>query len=522
MIWTNFDPAQEAERYATLKKELTVDGKYLYPGRLLQRAARACPDSVAIIFRDRSITYAELYRRVCQFAAKLRERGVKPGDRVLICFENVPEFYVAYYAVWHLGAVVTPLNTFLHEKELAHILKDATASYVITAADRVASFTVHDGLRQENIFTEADIGLDQRLPEEPVDETIEEIPIDQMTALLYTSGTTGLPKGVMLSGINIVTSMLQGSARLPLTHERIFGVLPLFHSFAQSICMWAAIHTCSTVILVQKIDRRRILEGLSHLPTAVMGVPALYGLFCLLRANPMEQAKLFVSGGDALPDRIRSVFALLYQRKLCNGYGLTETSPFISADLEGLLEPTSCVGIPMHGVELKITDEEGNPTPGKIGLLWVKGDNVMLGYYNAPEATAKVIVDGWLNTGDLAYIDQHGKIVITGRLKDLIINKGLNIYPQEIENIISSHANVLRVGVVGKPHATEGEVPIAFVQLRKEQDGIEAELSKLCNEQLASYKVPRSFVCSVQQLAVTATGKVDKKVLRKRLEAEAE
>jgi len=520
-VWTTYNPVQEEKRFHALQQALSADGRCIYPGRLLQRARAACPQRAVIIFEGRTISYDELYRRVCIFASVLRKAGIKPGDRVLICFENVPEFYVAYYAVWHLGAVVTPLNTFLHEKELAHILKDAAASYVITAADRVASFTEHNGLQETNIFTEADIGLDQSLSDGPIDETIEEIPVDQMTALLYTSGTTGLPKGVMLSGINIIISVLQGSSRLPLTHERVFGVLPLFHSFAQSICLWSVIYTCSTVILVQKIDRRRILEGLKQLPTAVMGVPALYGLFCLLRANPMEQVKLFVSGGDALPDRIRSVFALLYQRKLCNGYGLTGTSPFISADLEGLLEPTSCVGNPMHGVELKITDEEGNSTPGKTGLLWVKGDNVMLGYYNAPEATAKVVVDGWLNTGDLAYIDEHGKIVITGRLKDLIINKGLNIYPQEIENIISSHANVLRVGVVGKPHDTEGEVPIAFVQLRKEQEGIEKELNKLCHEQLAPYKVPRSFVCSAEQLAVTATGKVDKKVLRRQFSCQA-
>jgi len=516
-MWIKFDHVQEAKRYRMLEKKLTSNGTAIYPGLLLQRAARDYPEIAALIVGEREISYRELYERVCYFATTLRSGGIRAGDRVLICFENVPEFYVAYYAVWHLGAVVTPLNTFLHEKELAHVVKDASASHVITASDRVDAFTKHDGLKKEHIFTEADIAIDGPVSANSLDETIAEIPVDQMAALLYTSGTTGLPKGVMLSGTNIITSILQGASRLPFQRERVLGVLPLFHSFAQSICLWCAVHTGSTVILVKKIDRRRILDGLAHRPTAVLGVPALYGLFCLLRAEPMEQVRIFVSGGDALPDRIRSIFGLLYRRKLCNGYGLTETSPFISVDLEGVFEPTSNVGNPMHGVEVKITDEEGKLTPGKTGLLWVRGANVMLGYYNAPDETAKVLVDGWLNTGDLAYIDEHGKVVITGRLKDLIINKGLNIYPQEIENVIVSHSNVLRVGVVGRQHDTEGEIPVAFVQLRKTQENVEAELKALCSQHLAPYKVPRSFICSTEQLEVTATGKVDKKVLRKRL-----
>jgi len=517
MIWTTYNPAQEEKRFRALQQELSEGGRFIYPGRLLQRARAACPKRAVIIFEGRTISYDELYRRVCIFAASLRKGGVKPGDRVLICFENVPEFYIAYYAVWHLGAVVTPVNTFLHEKELAHILHDAAASHVITASDRVDAFMKHDGLEEDNIFTEADIKAEEPVADGKIDETIEEIPVDQMTALLYTSGTTGLPKGVMLSGTNIITNVMQCAARLSFRRERVFGVLPLFHSFAQCICVWASLYTCCTIILVRKIDRRRILNGLKQEPTAMIGVPALYGLFCLLRAEPMGQVRIFASGGDALPDKIRSIFGLLYRRKICNGYGLTETSPLISVDLEGLLEPTSCVGNLVCGVDVKITDEEGNPTPGKAGLLWVRGDNIMLGYYNAPEETKKVLVDGWFNTGDLAYVDLHGKIVITGRLKDLIINKGLNIYPQEIENIILSHANVLRVGVVGRPHESEGEVPVAFVQLRKEQDGAEVELSKLCSQQLAPYKVPRSFICSAKELAVTATGKVDKKILRKQL-----
>jgi len=269
--------------------------------------------------------------------------------------------------------------------------------------------------------------------------------------------------------------------------------------------------------LVPKIERRYILEGLEHKPTIFLGVPALYGLLCLMKTAPLDSVRLFVSGGDALPDKIRSAFGLIYRRKLVNGYGLTETTPVISANLDDETVPASNVGAPLIGIECAIRDEQAVDLPqGSIGVLWVKGDNIMLGYYNTPDATAKVLKGGWFNTGDLAYIDSKGRIVITGREKDLIIHKGFNIYPQEIENIILLHPNVIRAAVVGV-HDGDGEVPVAFVQLRAADSSAEKDLKKLCTQHLATYKIPRQFYCDTKDLPATATGKIDKKALRAQL-----
>ncbi len=505
---------REAEQilFDQLYQSIKKDGKLLYPGRLLQRAAEQFPDVTALIYRDQLILYQELYNRATLLSHVIREKGIKPRDRVLLCVENSPEFYIGYFAVWQAGAVIVPLNTFFREKEIAHVVADADPAMIITSDKHKQLFQKQaDGIP---LVTEHDM---QVVPaEELLEEKIIELDLNEMIALLYTSGTTGMPKGVMLSGRNIVINMLQTLARVGFSnHERVFAVLPLFHIFAQNTCVWTSIFMGVTIIVIPKIDRRYIINGLQHKPTIFLGVPALYGLLCLLKSAPLNSVKLFVSGGDAMPDKILALFGLIYRRKICNGYGLTETSPVIAADLSDVTEQTSNVGYPVIGVLCSIRDQHGNElSQGGIGQLWVSGDNIMLGYYQTPEATATVMHDGWFNTGDLAYIDAKGKIVITGREKDLIIHKGFNIYPQEIENVILKHPNVLRVGVIGKKDEMVGEVPIAFVQLRQEEKGIEEELKTICDQYLASYKVPRFFICQIKELPTTATGKVDKKMLR--------
>lgn len=505
----------ESKFFEQLKNRLTTNGSLLYAGRLLERGAAEFGDLEALIFNDESITYRQLYRRAAALAIYLKEKGLQSRDRVIICFENSPQFYLAYYAVWQVGGIVAPVNTFLKEKELAHIIHDAKPKCIITSPDRVALFEKADGEELPPIYTSEDMP-------EPSSDFKPDASIDldenEMCALLYTSGTTGLPKGVMLSSKNIMTNILQGIARLQIGYkERLFGVLPLFHVFAQNVCVWAAPFIGATVILVPKIDRRQILTALKHKPTGFFGVPALYGLICLLKTAPLDSVKFFVSGGDAMPDKIRAYFELLYRRKICNGYGLTETSPVLAFEGNDIAQPTNTLGSPLQGVMIQIRDEEGNSLPkNQIGELWVKGDNVMLGYYNAPEATEKVLKDGWFNTGDMMYLSDEGRLIITGRTKDLIIHKGINIYPQEIENVIMTHPNVIRVGIVGEQDEAHGEVPIAYVQLREEKEGIEQALRTLCVQQLAPYKIPRSFHCQINELPLTATGKVDKKVLRKK------
>lgn len=505
----------DQEVFNALYQASLENGRLFYPGKLLARAATLYGDTIALIYKNSEISYSQLYAKAAHFTVLVREQyGLKARDRAIICFENSPEFYIAYYGLWQAGVIVIPVNTFLKEKELAYIITDSKPALIVTSSDRIELFE-KAGVVLPAIVTEKEIADASKNSAPTID--ITELEPQELALLLYTSGTTGVPKGVMLSSKNIMTNVLQIAACLDMPDsEKVFGVLPLFHSFAQNTCVWTSIFYGVTVILVPKIERRAIFEALEHKPTIFIGVPALYGFMCLLKDVSFDSVRLFISGGDAFPDKLRAAFSLLYRRRICNGYGLTETSPVISVFIEDEVAPTSNVGNPLCGILCEIRSEEGEVLPsGSIGILWVKGDNVMLGYYNAPDLTDEVLKDGWFNTGDLAYIDHKGRIVITGREKDLIINKGINVYPQEIENVLLLHANVIRAGVVGKKENFEGEVPIAFVQIRREQDGMEKELHKLCVSHLASYKIPRRFIVTTRDLPATATGKVDKKVLRK-------
>jgi long-chain acyl-CoA synthetase len=503
----------EQERFNRHYQTIMRDGKIMSVAYLLQRAANRVPNNIALLYQQQAITYRQLYAMAVKLSKKLQSMGIKPRDRVITMIENSPEYYVAYFAALQLGAVIAPLNTFLKEREAAHIVENAQPSLIIVSSSLRALF---NGVSGVPILTEQDIDLTASAHEPLPDFAIVGLEPDEMIALLYTSGTTGFPKGVMLSSKNIMTNVIQGITRFELNHnDRMFAALPLFHSFPQNSCVWVALFVGATVILIHKVDRRYIVEGLGHKPTVFVGVPALYGFLCLLKTAPLDSVRCFVSGGDALPDKIRAGFALLYRRTICSGYGLTETAPMLSGDLDDVAAPTSSAGRPLVGVACSVRDEQGNEVAhGDIGQLWVKGDNVMLGYYKEPAMTAEVLKDGWFATGDLVYLDHEGRIIITGRAKDLIINKGVNIYPQEIENIIMLHPNVLRVGVVGLAEAEVGEVPVAFVQVREVQAGIEKELRSLCLKNLAAYKVPRDFICSADNLPMTATGKVDKKKLR--------
>jgi long-chain acyl-CoA synthetase len=511
----NLDSQSRHEKvlYERYSRDVMSGGTLMYIGRLLERACHIAPERVALICRDATITYRDLYRRACVLSTHLKTKGVKPRDRVLLFFENSIEFYIGYFAVLHAGAVVAPLNTFLGERELAHIMKDAEPTLMIASSTLLERIKNMPPLSIP-IVTEADMRVPAQ--DEKVDETIIECKPDELAALLYTSGTTGLPKGVMLSSRNMISNVLQTLTRYePGTHEVVFGVLPLFHSFAQNACVWASLFRLYTVIVVPYIERRAISEALKYKPTLFLGVPALYGLMCLMKTAPLDSVRLFISGGDALPDKIRAGFALLYRRRICSGYGMTETSPVISVDIDDETVPTSNVGRPCYGIHVEVRDADGVKVPqGKIGEFWFAGDNVMMGYYNSPEQTDAVLKDGWLASGDLGYLDEKGRIVITGRSKDLIKSKGFNIYPQEIENVIVGHPNVIRAAVIGVPDESTGEVPVAYVQIREKNENMERELRSLCMRDLAAYKVPRTFVCDTRELPTTATGKVDKKKIK--------
>ena len=513
---------QEREIFEKAKASCMVNGEPIFIGDLLLQAYQKFPDRVALQSPDRVVTYEQLYGLAQQVARTFQRQGVTAHDRVIIYYENSVEFYVGYYAAWMLHAVATPVNTYLHAKELAHVIADAEPKIIFTQTSFVALLEglVTDGLLAvlPPVLTGEVIDWTAMTLGEAIIPSATLKP-DDLALLLYTSGTTGAPKGVMLSSRNALTNALQVYPRFKMAGlndgERFFCVLPLFHAFAQVACIWFAALTSSTVIIVPRIDRKLILEGLQNGPTVFFGFPALYGLLCLMKTAPLDTIKLFVSGADALPDKIRAGFAMIYGRRICSGYGLTETSPVVAINSENEERPTNEVGRPVCGLEMQLRGENGELVEqGSVGTLWLKGGNIMLGYYRSPEATSQILVDGWLNTGDLVSLDAQGRIAIRGRSKDLIIHKGFNIYPQEIENVLLKHPSVFKAAVIGKAEDMSGQVPVAYVAVRSADHKMTEEgLRKLCNEYLAAYKMPRQIIC-LEDLPMNATGKVDKKQLK--------
>lgn len=503
---------KRTDRFRILYNSLTIDAAHthlMFAGGLLERAARLWAERTALLCDTEKITFGELFAKTVPLTHHLLQKGITPDHKILILYENSPRFYHAYYGAWQTGAVIVPVNTFLQPHELEHIITECEPA-VILASEKLAP-KIPEAFR-DRLLEEKDIAT---LPEPSTAPTIPQKNPDELALLLYTSGTTGLPKGVMLSSRALLTNALQGACEFTISeNERIYAALPLFHSYLQNCCLWSALIVGAATIIVPKIDRSSLLKGLKHNPTIVLGIPQLYGLFCMMRSVSFPYVKYFICGGDALPDKIRIAFELIFRRRLCNGYGLTETSPAISVQLEDTATNTNDVGRPVIHLTVEIRDENLHKTSG-IGSIWVSGKNSMQGYYHAPEATSKILHDGWLNTGDLGMVEGTGHLVICGREKDLIINKGVKIYPQEVENVLMSHPEVTAAGVIGVEDRTT-QVPVAFVAVKKTYPALEQELLTLCQERLARYKVPRAFYLETQ-LPQTATGKVDKKVLRAKL-----
>jgi long-chain acyl-CoA synthetase len=511
----------EQKRYEQYYKEIITQDNVTYAGSMLKRAFHKWPDRIAYICGDDSISYKNLYMSASHISQQLRNNDVAPGDKVVLLYENSIDFFIAYFGIWQAGCIVVPLNVFLQENEVEKLIDNTDPRALIVSSKLKEKLGKHKDSKNYIRLSHDDIKQARSENKLPENYDITTRDADDMAALLYTSGTTGFPKGVMLSSTNIIINVIQGVSRF---HEkiedgdRVYCALPLFHSLPQNLCVWSTTLTGSTAIIVEHITRKSLLKGLEYKPKMIVAVPSLYGLFCMMKTAPFDSVKYFVSGGDALSDKIRALFGLLYRRKICNGYGLTETSPFISIDINDHNKTTSNVGKPLYGVSCKITDENGiKKYQGEVGILWLKGKNIMKGYYKNKEATQEVIKDGWFYTGDLAYINEREEIIIAGRHKDLIISKGINIYPQEIENVLSTHNSVIQSAVVGDEDKNGNEYPVAFVSTRSDQkEELSETLIKLCKRNLASYKIPRKIIVR-KDLPLTSTGKVDKKELVKEL-----
>jgi long-chain acyl-CoA synthetase len=485
----------------------------------LLRSAERFPDRPAIRLDDTVLTYADLDEQSARAAAFLRASGVQPGDRVAIMMPNVPEFAVVYYGILRAGAVVVPMNPLLKEREVAYYLGDSEARPIFAwhgCADEARAGAVRAGVAPVVVDgTFADLLASVS----PITGAIEREKTDT-AVILYTSGTTGQPKGAELTHANLSTNVDTMASDLCRVgpHDVIFGGLPLFHSFGQTCGLNTAVQVGACLTLVSRFAPGKVLDVLERDRVTVFeGVPTMY---VALLGEParderdLSALRVCVSGGAALPVEVMRGFEETFGCVILEGYGLSETSPVASFNHPDRVRKPGSIGTPVRGVEMRVVDEWGKDVaPGDVGEIVIRGQNVMKGYWRRPDATAEAIPDGWFRSGDLARLDEDGYFYIVDRRKDLIIRGGYNVYPREIEEVLYEHPAVAEAAVIGVPDAALGEEVGAAVVLKPGEIVTPQQIQEYVKSQVAAYKYPRRLWL-LEALPKGPTGKVLKREIR--------
>ncbi|MRJ75316.1 AMP-binding protein [Aeromicrobium sp. SMF47] len=513
---------------------------------LLENSAEKYADRTAVVFGDTKLNYAQVNGAANQVANLLVERGIQPGDKVALSCPNLPYFTIVYYGILKAGATVVPLNVLLKPREVAYHLADSDAKAYFAfegTPDLPIGESAWEGFEATDTCSEFFlIRMDAKWPEplsppeyfaplvakQPATFETVERDDDDTAVILYTSGTTGQPKGAELRHRNMRDNALAGvdlfgaDADNPDTY---LCVLPLFHSFGQTVIQNGAFAYGGTVVMLPRFEAKPALDlMLREKVTFFAGVPTMYwGLLAALDDTVDVESlaanlRVAAAGGAALPGEIHKQFKDRFGVTILEGYGLSETSPVASFSVYGEEPRVGSIGKPIPGVEMKLiqndlgwTDVEDGPDA--VGEIAIKGHNVMKGYYGRPEATAEAIKDGWFRSGDLAKKDEDGFYFIVDRSKDMIIRGGFNVYPREIEEVLMEHPAVSLVAVIGVPNESHGEEIKAVVVKNKDHDDVsEADLAAWAKEQLAAYKYPR-IVQFVDELPMTSTGKILKREL---------
>nr|BCX00176.1 MAG: long-chain-fatty-acid--CoA ligase [Bacteroidota bacterium] len=521
--------------------------------KFLEESARKYPAHTALIFFGKRIAYGELWEAVERFAHALEQLGVRKGDRVALMLPNSPQFVIAFYGALRIGATVVGLNPLYTARELAFMLNDSLASTLVvlrpmfpryrevadsTPVQRVIVTGVEDYLpwpknwlyplkaRREGSWVEvsptATIHLFrsvlERHPPRPSSVSID--PREDVALLLYTGGTTGTPKAAMLTHFNLVANCLQVKSWMPSLQEGrevIQGVLPFFHSYGLTAVLNLGMAIAATVVLQPRFVLEEVLKSTQrYRVTLFPGVPTMYVAINtseLSRRYNLRSVRLCISGAAPLPVEVAQQFERITGARLVEGYGLSEASPVTHTNPLFGQRKFGSIGIPLPDVDAQIVDEEGKPLPpGEVGELIVRGPNVMKGYWNRPEETARALRDGWLYTGDMARMDEEGYFYIVDRKKDMIIVGGFNVFPREVEEVLFEHPKIKEAVVVGVPDPYHGEIVKAYVVLRSGEQATEQEIIEFCRERLASYKVPRQVEFRAD-LPKSMVGKVLRRVL---------
>ncbi|MFB6837007.1 long-chain fatty acid--CoA ligase [Streptomyces sp. NPDC056361] len=481
----------------------------------LVETARRQPERPALRLGERVVSYAELDEHSARFAGLLRAEGVQPGDRVALMLPNVPEFVVLYYGVLRAGAVVVPMNPLLKTRETEYHLADSGAVWLFEwhqAPGEGAKGAAAAGVRHtavEPTELAATLAAHEPLPE------VAGTDGEDMAVLLYTSGTTGRPKGAVLThaGLRHNTEVNSIQIQRMTPEDVVVGCLPLFHIFGQICTMSAAVRSGASLVLIPRFDPQTVLDAITRERATVFeGVPTMYAALLQHPSDTdVSTLRMCISGGASLPVGILHGFEQRFGCPVLEGFGMSETSPVVSFNHPDRPRKAGSIGTPIRDVEVRLLDDKGQDVaPGEIGELAVRGPNVMKGYWNRPEETAAAIPDGWLRSGDLAQVDEDGYLYIVDRKKDMIIRGGYNVYPREIEEVLHEHPAVALAAVLGIPHPELGEQVAAMVVLRPAAQATPYELRQYVKERVAAYKYPR-HVLVVDKLPLGPSGKILKR-----------
>jgi long-chain acyl-CoA synthetase len=522
--------------------------------QIIPGGERTFPDAVALIHPERRMTYRQLAACVRQFAAALGAAGVRPGDKVGLMMPNRPEFTIAYFGILHAGAVVVPLNILLVAEEVAYALSDSDAVALVVWAPLEAGIHGFERVATCKRLFVAGAKTAAPLPpgaiefEQAVESVSHHCDIaqtmpDDTAVILYTSGTTGRPKGAELTHANLLLNALCVSerqfTRWP-THVEVFGpghvglaVLPLYHSFGQTAIQNGMLFGGAAVRYIERFDAETALAAIQHdRVTFFAGVPTMY--FALLAVPDAERRfdtsslRYCVSGGAALPVEVKRKFEERFGVKIQEAYGLSETSPLACSQEVDRTDKAGSIGRPMWGIEMMIADDSENlksqisdfksvvatSAPiGQPGEVLIRGHNIMKGYYKRPDATAEAMRGGWFHSGDVGRMDSDGDFYIVDRKKDMIIRGGFNVYPREVEEVLYRHPAVLEAAVVGVPDEKFGEEVKAVIALSPGRHATAEEIIAFCKQHMAAYKYPR-IVQIVDSLPKGPTGKILRRELR--------
>jgi long-chain acyl-CoA synthetase len=506
-------------------------------GKMLEETAQRMPNKCAIKFGKHEflwwgkekISFRQLNASVNQCARGLQASGIAKGDRVGILSENCPEYIVSYFAVAKLGGIVVPINNFLTGNEVKYIANDCELKVLITSQKFLK--TVQPVLSQMKALQQVVvIGAAEQTEHTPFKTLLEgkssdnpnlDVSADDLAVFIYTSGTTGNPKGAMLTHHNLVSNVKDGTSAIQIVaQDKMLLFLPMFHSFTFTVCVLIPAFTGATIVLLGSVKSLDEVKKaiLFDRVTVFIGVPAVFNV---LANKPLPKIlkyisaiKFFVSGSAPLPASAIGKVEEKFGSPLCEGYGLSEASPVVSVNPRFGVRKVGSVGPPLPNVQVKIVDADFQEVPvGETGELAVKGANVMQGYYNLPEETAKTLVDGWLLTGDIARLDEDGYIFIVDRKKDMLLVRGINVYPREIEELLYTHPDIVECAVIGVPDEAKGEVPKAFIVVREGATLTERDVRAYCKQNLAAYKLPK-YIEFRPSLPKNATQKIMKRDLR--------